>query len=66
MRFLLVKHCIYILRLLLILIPFVLLLYSYIPLALSVDYTIHLTKISILKCEGVLEKFPMGVAIMSR
>ena len=28
----------------------------FILLAPSVDYTIHLTKISILKCEGLIEK----------
>ena len=38
----------------------------HIPLSPSLKYSVHLTKILILKKEGIVKKFPMSAAPMSR
>ena len=35
------------------------------PLAPSIDWTTHLTKLLILKCEWIIEKIPMSAVSMS-
>ena len=37
-----------------------------IPLALRVEYSIHLDKILILKCEGIIKKVPMSATSMNQ
>ena len=39
---------------------------NYTPLAPSIHYTLHLTKIFILKCEGIIEKILISAESMSR